>query len=69
MLKIQSTTKKKKPKRKTVIITTVVVVSTSLRVGVTTLRISARTSLRKRVKSFHTPSAPPVDVRQPTWLL
>src|ERR1035441_1472658 len=51
--KIQSTTKKNSPKMKTATMTTVVVASTSLREGVTTLRISLRTSLRKRVKSFH----------------
>ena len=59
MLKIQSTTKKKNPKEKTVTITTDVVACTSFRVGVTTLRISARTSLRKRVSPFQAPIALP----------
>ncbi len=53
-LKIRSTTKKKSPKRNTVTITTDVVTCTSLREGVTTLRISARTSLKKRVSSAPT---------------
>src|SRR5450631_750715 len=53
LLKMKSTTKKKNPKMKTVIITTVVVACTSLREGATTLRISARTSLKKLVKPDH----------------
>ncbi len=56
---ITSTTKKYAPKRKTAMITTVVVVCTSLREGVTTLRISARTSVKNRVNSSHTPRTLP----------
>src|ERR1035438_1527941 len=58
-LKIKSTTKKNNPKRKTVTMTTEVVACTSFRVGATTLRISARTSLRKRVALVHKPITPP----------
>jgi len=46
---------KEHAKDETAIITTVVVDCTSLRDGATTLRISARTSLKKRVNSFHCP--------------
>src|ERR1700690_375891 len=53
LLQIESTTKKYKPKMPTAMITTVVVDFTSFQDGVTTLRISARTSVRKRVNSFH----------------
>src|SRR6185437_1096430 len=58
-LNTASTTKKNSPKRNTEMMTTVVVDSTSLRLGVTTLRISARTSLRKLV------SLPQVPVTLP----
>jgi hypothetical protein len=61
--------KEEQPKMNTAMITTVVVACTSLREGVTTLRISARTSLRKRVNSFHCPSRPRPNFESGPWLL
>src|SRR6185437_580519 len=58
-LNTASTTKKNSPKMNTEMMTTVVVDSTSLRFGVTTFFISARTSFRKLV------SLPQVPVRFP----
>src|SRR6185503_20141689 len=54
-----SVSQKKNPNTNTVTITTDVVDCTSFRVGVTTFFISARTSLRNRVKFSQTPSAFP----------
>src|ERR1035438_3048087 len=56
LLKIESTTKKNSPKMKTAMITTVVVDFTSFHEGVTTLRISERTSLRNWANSVHCPT-------------
>ena len=53
----------------TATITTEVVAWTSLREGVTTLRISARTSLRKLVKLLHAPIALPPKLGQSAGLL
>src|SRR5580698_5788154 len=56
---MKSTTKKNSPNRNTATITTPVVTLTSFGEGVTTLRISERTSRRKLVNSVHLPRIPP----------
>src|SRR4051794_19307060 len=58
-LNTKSVTRKKNPNAKTANKTTEVVACTSLREGVTTLRVSARTSLRKLVNFCQVPTMYP----------